>query len=137
MQPPIDHESWPDCPPGLLRGVADKLHRQRRQRVLLRAGSAAVVLLIAGVGFGAWWNNTGSPPAVPATQVVRTVRCSDMPVLLPQYVDHSLPAELQQPVDQHLDHSPACRRLLERLERKQEGISRDDLPHGGQVVASR
>lgn len=113
---------WSDCPPGLLHNLAHQLVRQRRRQTLARVGAATTLALLAGVALGAWWYNassgTGETPP-PAVQVVQRIRCSEMPALLVQYVGHTLPAELEQPVAYHLNHCPACQHKLELLQQEQ------------------
>lgn len=94
------HDSWDDCPAGLVAKLAGEL-RAKRLRARLRPALAAVaILLVFGLAWG-FHTYTGA--------AANPLNCAQTVPLMADYRDGALGSKLTARVEEHLANCPSCR----------------------------
>jgi hypothetical protein len=105
-------DDWRPCPPGALQDLATGLRTRKRRRVALQWGGIATLLLLsAGTGALLARLHGGRPDDL----YFGGISCTDVRAGLPELMRHSLPAERERQMLQHLRECPHCQEKLREM----------------------
>ncbi len=102
--------AWEACPPGLLSGYPQKIHRRRMFTI-----AATTAGSFAGVAATGWLGWTAYMHRLETEYQFHGLTCADVRELLPAYRSHQLDARRSELLEKHVQRCPQCQRFRAEL----------------------
>ena len=105
-------EEWQSCEPGYLVALSQRVKTARRRRITLPVGSSIAVLVCAAA-LGLWGSGFWSAPR---ENYFGGIACHEVQESMPAMMAGTLPDELTARIEVHLQHCPACREMMQKMQ---------------------
>lgn len=105
---------WLPCPPGLLSDCGTRARSRRQRRVIVRAVTASLLLVLVGVG--SWTLLRGRPDG---ENHFGGIACTEVRANMPAFMAGTLSQDVVSRIRAHLDQCPACQKLMQNMPKMQ------------------